>query len=54
MIIGIANRIINLRRPKGPSVPPPPVVTFEMELEDNSGVMELETSTDLMLLETAP
>ena len=32
----------------------PPVADFFIELEDSSGFMELELSTDLMLLETAP
>lgn len=54
MIIGIGNKTVDLRRPKGPSGPTPPAVTFYMELEDSSGFMELEPSTDLMLLETAP
>lgn len=58
MIIGIANRIINLRNPKGstgtPAPPPPPPQQFFMELEDGSGFMELEPSTDLMLQEAAP
>jgi len=54
MIIGIGNKTVDLRRPKGPSGPTPPTVTFYMELENGSGFMELEPSTDLMLLETAP
>lgn len=55
MIIGIGTKIVDLRKPKGPSgPPPPPAVTFYMELESGTGFMELETSTDLMLLETAP
>jgi len=61
MIIGIANRVINLRNPKGstgtpvpPPPPPPPPQQFFMELEDGSGFMELEPSTDLMLQESAP
>ena len=32
----------------------PPSGDFFIELEDSSGFMELELSTDLMLLETAP
>ena len=52
MIIGIGNKTVDLRRPKGSSVPL--VETFYMQLEDSSGLMELEPSTDLMLLETAP
>jgi len=54
MIIGIGNQFQDLRRPKGPTTPPPPGVTWFIELEDGTGFMELQTSTDLMLLEAAP
>lgn len=55
MIIGIGNKTIDLRRPKGPSGPTPPAVTFYMELEDGSGFITLETAlTDLLLQEAAP
>jgi hypothetical protein len=58
MIIGIGTKIINIRTPKGlaatPTPPPPPPQQFFMELEDGSGFMELEPSTDLMLQESAP
>ena len=54
MILGIGTKLIDLRRPKGPTTPPPPAVTWYIELENGLGFMELETSTDLMLLETAP
>tara|TARA_B100000902_G_C26581180_1_gene561242 strand:- start:223 stop:390 length:168 start_codon:yes stop_codon:yes gene_type:complete len=55
MIIGIGNRMQDLRNVKGGSsaVPPPPT-TFWMELENGSGFMQLEPSVDLMLVETAP
>ena len=61
MIIGIGTKIIDIRRPKGlaatptpPPPPPPPPQEFFMELENGSGFMELEPSTDLMLQEAAP
>ncbi len=57
MIIGIGTKITDLRRPKGPTTPPPPG-TWYIELENGSGFMQLETAsapiTDLMLLEAAP
>ena len=58
MIIGIGTKLIDIRKPKGltgtPAPPPPPPQQFFMELEDGSGFMELEPSTDLMLQEVAP
>ena len=58
MIIGIGTKLTDIRKPKGltgtPAPPPPPPEQFFMELEDGSGVMELEPSTDLMLQEVAP
>jgi len=54
MILGIGTKLIDLRRPKGPTTPPPPAVTWYIELENGSGFMELEPSTDLMLQESAP
>jgi len=52
MILGIGNQFQNLRNPKGPTTPP--VITWFIELEDGTGFMELQASTDLMLLEAAP
>jgi len=59
MIIGIGTKLVDIRKPKGPSgVAPPPPQTFNIELENGSGVMQLETAsspvTDLILLESAP
>jgi len=58
MIIGIGTKLVDIRKPKGPSGTPPPPQTFNIELENGSGVMQLETAsnpfTDLMLLESAP
>jgi len=59
MIIGIGNRMQDLRNVKGgSSATPPPPISFNIELENGSGVMQLETAsapiTDLMLLQTAP
>lgn len=58
MIIGIGTKLTDVRKPKGltgtPAPPPPPPQQFFMELEDGSGFMELEPSTDLMLQEAAP
>ena len=61
MIIGIGTKLTDVRKPKGltgtpvpPPPPPPPPQQFFMELEDGSGFMELEPSTDLMLQEVAP
>ena len=55
MIIGIGTKLVDLRKPKGPSgPPPPPAVTFYIELEDGSGFVALETAlTDLLLQEAA-
>ena len=58
MIIGIGTKLTDIRKPKGltgtPAPPPTPPQQFFMELEDGSGFMELEPSTDLMLQEVAP
>ena len=57
MPLQLSNKLTtpSLRLPGGDAItPPPPPVTFYMELENGSGFMELEPSTDLMLLETAP
>ena len=53
MIIGIGTKLIDLRRPKGPSSPPP-AVTFFIELENGLGFLELQNTTDLLLQEAAP
>ncbi len=53
MIIGIGTKIIDLRRPKGPTTPPPPG-TWYIELENGLGFIELQNSTDLLLQEAAP
>ena len=54
MIIGIGTKIIDLRSPKGPTTPPPPGVTWYIELENGLGFLELENTIDLLLQEAAP
>jgi hypothetical protein len=54
MIIGIGTKIMDLRRPKGPTTPPPPGVTWYIELENGLGFLELENTIDLLLQEAAP
>ena len=54
MIIGIGNKITDLRKLRGPSGPTPPVVTWYIELENGLGFLELENTTDLLLQEAAP
>ncbi len=51
MILGIGTKLIDLRRPKGPSTP---VETFFIELENGLGFLELQNTTDLLLQEAAP
>jgi len=55
MIIGIGTKLVDIRKPKGPSSTPPPVATWYIELENGSGFIALETAlTDLLLQEAAP
>jgi len=54
MIIGIGNQVQDLRRPKGPTTPPPPGATWYIELENGLGFLELQNTTDLLLQEAAP
>ncbi len=53
MILGIGTKLIDIRRPKGPTTPPP-AVTWYIELENGLGFIELQNSTDLLLQEAAP
>ena len=54
MILGIGTKLVDIRRPKGPSTPPPPVVNWYIELENGLGFLELQNTTDLLLQEAAP
>ncbi len=52
MILGIGNQMQDLRKLRGPSVPP--AETFFIELENGLGFLELQNTTDLLLQEVAP
>jgi hypothetical protein len=62
MTIGNKNTITNFRLVKKPEyippippIPPtPPTETFYISLEDGSGFIELQNTTDLLLQEAAP
>jgi hypothetical protein len=54
MMLGIGTKLVDLSRPKGPTTPPPPAVTWYIELENGLGFLELQNTTDLLLQEAAP
>ena len=58
MPLQLSNKLTtpSLRSPGGDAVtPPPPAITFYIELENGSGFIALESSlTDLLLQEAAP
>lgn len=59
MIIGIGTKLIDIRKPKGPSGTPTPPQAFNIELENGSGFIGLETqpnplNPNLLLQEAAP
>jgi len=51
MILGIGTKLIDIRRPKGPTTL---AVTWYIELENGLGFIELQNTTDLLLQEAAP
>ena len=53
MILGIGTKLVDLRRPQGPTTPPP-ATTWYIELENGLGFIELQNTTDLLLQEAAP
>ena len=48
MIIGIGNQFQDIRRAKGPTTPPPPGVTWYIELENGLGFLGLQNTTLLL------
>lgn len=54
LVISISNTVSSDGVLEGGARSVAPSADFFIELEDSSGFMELELSTDLMLLETAP
>ena len=51
MMLGIGTKLVDLSRPKGPTTPPPPAVTWNLELENGLGFLALQKKKDLIIQE---